>query len=69
MKDRIKVKNIHKDKQVSSRMIRELPRSIVLKEVLLNNGINCILGNPQLCKNARKCNRKNNCNESLKPFF
>jgi hypothetical protein len=31
--------------------------------------IHCVLGGTDCCSNPKKCNRKNNCNESLKPFF
>ncbi len=52
-----------------SRMIWELPKVVRSVNIPLNEGITCILGAAQSCTNTKKCNRKNNCNESLKPFF
>lgn len=53
----------------NSRMIWE-PRKVIKSiDIPLNEGITCVLGAAQSCTNTKKCNRKNTCNESLKPFF
>lgn len=46
----------------------ELPRVIVKIDPPLNEGITC-QAEAAVCKNTKKCNRKNACNESLKAFF
>lgn len=46
----------------------ELPRVIVKIDPPLNEGITCRAAEG-VCKNTKKCNRKNACNESLKAFF
>jgi len=52
-----------------SRMIWEPTKVVRSVNIPLNEGIICILGAAQSCTNTKKCNRKNSCNESLKPFF
>jgi hypothetical protein len=50
------------------RIMWELPRVIVKIDPPLNEGITCH-AEAAVCKNTKKCNRKNACNESLKAFF
>jgi len=52
----------------SSSFIRELTRVIVKIDPPLNEGITCH-AEAGVCKNTKKCNRKNACNESLREFF
>jgi hypothetical protein len=49
--------------------IKELTRTIKPENPPLKENIHCILGGADGCSNPKKCNRKNTCNESLKPFF
>ena len=44
-------------------------RRIVLKKVLLNETITCVKTDDSVCDSPEKGNRKNACNEGLKPFF
>jgi hypothetical protein len=50
------------------RIMWELPRVIVKIDPPLNEGITCRAAEG-VCKNTKKCNRKNACNESLREFF
>jgi hypothetical protein len=50
------------------RIMWELPRVIIKKDPPLNEGITCH-ADTAVCKNTKKCNRKNACNESLREFF
>jgi hypothetical protein len=56
-------------KKKKSSFIKELTRVIKLENPPLKENIHCILGSADGCSNPKKCNRKNACNESLKPFF
>jgi hypothetical protein len=61
-------KRPEKPQYKSSSFIRELTRVIVKVDPPLNEGITCH-ADTAVCKNTKKCNRKNACNESLREFF
>jgi len=50
-------------------MLWSPPRIYVFQKVDLNSGILCKRNDGISCQNTDKCNRKNACNEELKPFF
>jgi hypothetical protein len=47
----------------------EMPQVIKISKPALNGHIICENGSSKACENPKKCNKKNACNESLKPFF
>ena len=51
------------------KMLWNPTRRIVLKKVLLNETITCVKTDDSVCDSPEKGNRKNACNEGLKPFF
>ena len=55
--------------KIERRILFEIPRIIKLKEIPLKDNIKCINGKADMCSNSKKCNRKNACNDGLKPFF